>query len=646
VLCTGFLCVAGSADAVAAGRLEWRLENPFRLFKDPKATELHRRVYESLGTFDQSSPILAAERVLAARSGGRGWADGIFNETCYDQNSDRYTACADYLLPKSHRVIVTYKASKSFWDVFDDSRESSQGCSWQLDSMAGATLARRTAPCTAEVEFDIPYPQGGKLSVSRGAGAADATIQIKVRDLLIVGIGDSFAAGEGNPDHPADFNDDRSYDYGSLEIAETRQTVTLEGYPARIGNWSALNSPGFNEKRARWWDRECHRSLYSHQVRTALQLAIENPQRAVTFVSFACAGSEILEGVLLRGQVRECTAGEGYSVPGQLSALSEELCQSVQRGVKMPAAVIQRIPELKSVSESRMQVTRCTQTTRNGVKVSALKRPIDLVLLSVGGNDVGFTQLVADSILSDASIYRRLGKSMNYVFGVETARTRLDLLKNRFDGLKYALDLFLDLGPHAKVIMTGYPNMGYDEGGMNACGGAKGLEVFPPFRLDAAKVAKADDFARELNLSLAGFAGRNWVYVDGFRDDFMSHGLCTNGDSDTSRSLAFPRLKNGAWTPYKPSAYKAYASRHRWFRTPNDAFMTAHLHAERVANFGSNCSSLFTGALKTLARRHWSPFQLFLASTYGGAFHPTAEGQARIADEVLKAARTGLDASN
>ena len=129
----------------------------------------------------------------------------------------------------------------------------------------------------------------------------------------------------------------------------------------------------------------------------------------------------------------------------------------IVRGVKMPAAVIQRIPELKSFSESRMQVSRCTQTTRNGVSVPALKRPIDLVLLSIGGNDVGFTQLVADSILSDASIYRRLGKAMgNHVFGVETARARLDLLKKRFDGLKYALDLFFDLGPHAKVIMTGY----------------------------------------------------------------------------------------------------------------------------------------------------------------------------------------------
>jgi hypothetical protein len=644
-ICAVFFSLTAANDAAAAGRIEWRLQNSFRLFKNPEHTELHRRVYESLTALDQRTPVLAAERMLARRFGGRGWAGAVFNETCYDQNADRYTACADYLLPKSHRIIATYRTDKSFWDFIDGGRETSESCTWRLDSIAGVTLSRRTAPCTAQVDFDVPYPGGAKLSVSRWTGGTETTALIKVRDVLVVGIGDSFGAGEGNPDHPAQFNDDRSHDYGSLEIAETRETVKLDGYPARTGNWSSVGSASFHEQRARWWDRECHRSLYSHQVRAALQLAIEDPQRAVTFVSFACAGSEILEGVLLRAPVRECTAGEGYSVPGQLSALSEELCQSVARGVKMPAAVIQRIPELRSVSESRMQVTRCSQTARNGAK-AALKRPIDLVLLSVGGNDVGFTQLVADSILSDASIYRRLGKTMNYVYGVDQARTRLELLKKRLDGLKFALELFFDLGSDTHVIMTGYPNMGYDSDGMSACRGSKGMEVFPPFRLNAEKVSKAEDFAKELNLNLARFAGRNWVYVDGFRDDFLSHGLCANSESDTSRGLAFPRLKNGAWTPYKPSAYQPYVSRQRWFRTPNDAFLTAHLHAERVSSFGSNCSSLFTGALRTLARRHWSPFQLFLASTHGGAFHPTAEGQARIADEVVKAARAGLDATN
>ncbi len=39
----------------------------------------------------------------------------------------------------------------------------------------------------------------------------------------------------------------------------------------------------------------------------------------------------------------------------------------------------------------------------------------------------------------------------------------------------------------------------------------------------------------------------------------------------------------------------------------------------------------------------YSWFQLLLASTYSGAFHPTAEGQAAIADAVVEKARVVLD---
>ena len=105
----------------------------------------------------------------------------------------------------------------------------------------------------------------------------------------------------------------------------------------------------------------------------------------------------------------------------------------------------------------------------------------------------------------------------------------------------------------------------------------------------------------------------------------------------------FPRRKDGAWSPFKPSEYKPYAPRQRWFRTPNDAFLSSHMHADQISNFGAMCSSVYTGAFKLLAKKHWKPFQVFLASTYGGAFHPTAEGQARIADEVAAAARAVLD---
>lgn len=90
------------------------------------------------------------------------------------------------------------------------------------------------------------------------------------------------------------------------------------------------------------------------------------------------------------------------------------------------------------------------------------------------------------------------------------------------------------------------------------------------------------------------------------------------------------RKIDGIWTPYNPADYRAYAARQRWFRTPNDAFMTGNFHVE---------AGLLT---KVLRIEPFAPFQLILASTYSGAFHPTAEGQAAIADAVVDKARSVL----
>lgn len=634
------------SEARAEGRIEWRLENPFRLFRKPEDTQLHRDIYESLSLMERQSPILSAERKLAARFGGRGWADQMFNDTCYNQNTDKYDACPDYVLPKAHRILARLSKSQGFWDLLLPDPEGGT-CDWQLTGTQNASLARKSAPCEQQVTFDIPYPGGGRLSVARSGTAAAKPLDIRVHDMLVVGMGDSFGAGEGNPDHPVTLSDSRAFDYGEVDIAATSMTVKLDGYPARKGDWRALNSPEFRKERARWWDRECHRSVYSHQFRTALQLAIEDPQRAITFISYSCSGAEITDGILLRAPVRECTAGENFLLPSQISAVSEALCKSVTRSAAMPAALIERMPELRSHAEKDMRITRCESVQGDSARGPALKRPVDLVLLSVGGNDVGFVPLVADSMLSEQSIYRTLGTHLKTVYGVDHARTRLDLVKRRFDGLRYSLELFLGVrsgtnGDH-NVILTGYPNMGYDSDGISACSGTKGMEVFPPFRLDAGKVGKAEAFTTELNRSLASFAGRHWAYVDGFRHDFLSHGLCSASGDSPAESLSFPRLKDNVWSPFKPSLYPAYASRRRWFRTPNDAFLISNMHADTISGFGNNCSGLYTSAIKALGRRYWTPFQVFLASTYGGAFHPTAEGQARIADEVVETARTILD---
>ena len=83
-------------------------------------------------------------------------------------------------------------------------------CAWTFEN--GEDLAQAvTVPCTEEVRLrvrygrpivataDIPLPDG---SIRR------ATAEILVRDLLIAGLGNSIASGEGNPDRQIALTDD------------------------------------------------------------------------------------------------------------------------------------------------------------------------------------------------------------------------------------------------------------------------------------------------------------------------------------------------------------------------------------------------------------------------------------------------------
>src|SRR6476646_4043636 len=66
------------------------------------------------------------------------------------------------------------------------------------------------------------------------------------------------------------------------------------------------------------------------------------------------------------------------------------------------------------------------------------------------------------------------------------------------------------------------------------------------------------------------------------------------------------------------------------FVPPNDAFMTGNFHVPK---------SLIQAAM---SMQGYGWVQLLLASVYSGAFHPTAEGQAAIADAVVVQARAVL----
>ncbi len=612
---TGIFAVTSEGSAARAGNMiEWRVENPFRLFLNPEHTKAQIDLYRSLSEEEKRNPVLSMERILA-RENVRGWTEEVFTQTCWDNAKNRYRFCrgkgVHYINPKKHRVLVRHTGADNKADQ----------CEWTFRSGAKRSrkfaVQRKSGLCADEVAFDVPYPRGGRVHLAiNGKKAGSAAIRVK--DVFIVGIGDSFASGEGNPDDPVQFSDDRAADYG-LDPDKR----PMQGYPTRKGDWKRIGDGAFLREAARWQNRACHRSLYSYQFRAALQLAIEEPHRAVTFVGFACSGSEITVGLFLRYKGNEWDKNPPQ-LP-QLSYVSEELCgrgKSTPKDYTSGYTQLGKLPELQN-----MVLNKCYKP----------KRRIDLLFMSIGGNDVGFSSLVANAIFRDKTLLKKVGGWFGSVRGARESRQALSVLKTRYKALNKALHYMLRIPwkQSDRIILTAYPRMERQQDGVTLCpSGNSGMTLYPDFSVMGEKLKEAASFADELYQVMKSSSRRHgWTFVDEHRDQFASHGFCAvdpGRGNEIDEQLNLPRLVDGRWSGFKPSQFRPYASRQRWIRTPDDAYLTGHFHT----------SGAVSNRLMRYKRSKW--FQVVAAGTYSGSFHPTAEGHAAIADAVVKKARKVL----
>jgi hypothetical protein len=592
----------------AEPEIVWRVANPFRFFLDPADTAVHRSTYLSLTDEEREKrPVRAAERKLE-ESHGDGWSATMVAKTCWDRDNNRYSCGerGDYLAPKSHTILAEMVGLEDAQTV---------DCLWltapQKSGPRGKALA---LPCDTPVALEVPYPGGAWITVEIG-GRQVAETAVRVSDLFIVGMGDSFASGEGNPDVPVRFSPERSADYGAA----------LTGYPARVGAWHTIGDETFIAENARWLDQACHRSLYSHQLRAALELAIEDPHRAVTFVGVACSGADTVFGLFLRYGGHEWVPNPPPL--SQLSSVAEAQCGSKQAPLHdLPEAYHMRgrVPELKG----GLVLKKCDADRA---------RRIDLIFLSLGGNDIGFARLVANAVLSDGSTLRRLSGWFGQVHGAVEAERLLEGLKERFKSANRAFHNILHVPwtESDRVVLLAYPPMATQEDGSSLCpDGQAGMNVLPDFALSQVKAREGAAVAERLNVVMRESAQFNhWTFVEAHRREFRGRGICagfTDAPYNMADEMRVPRNLNGTWEPYNPNEWRAYTERQRWFRTPNDAFMTGNFHVPQ---------SLLQRVLKAQGLA-W--VQLLLASTYSGAFHPTAEGQAAMADALVEASRRVL----
>jgi lysophospholipase L1-like esterase len=606
-----------SAHAQAGGgaspRIEWEVKNRFRLFRSEADFERHVAALRGEG-------VLAAERRLAIETDGRGWARDMVERLCVDRAGKLLETCErdgvreTYLTPRDHRVVITLAGTVP----------ANEGCVWTFDDGDGP--ARQVnATCNEEVKAHLLYGRPTIVSVDiilTDGTALRLVNDIKVRDLLIAGMGDSIAAGEGNPDRAVRLSDGgfcfkrfdglEYYRPGRAGFNGNKSCNTVAGEDAGASEWARQS--------ARWLSGPCHRSLYSYQMRTALALAAENPHVAVTFLPLGCSGATINAGFLGSQRARECPSpGTGAACSGTVRA---------------------QIAELTDL----LAVARRQRPERN----------LDLVLLTIGANDILFSGLIAN-VITEPGTERNLLSRGGMLATVADAQKALEReLPGNFTKARAALKPLVG-GNLARVVYVSYGNPGLAGPDTPCPGGRDGFDVHPAFAADGDRLRAAVNFVsrkflpgiKALALCEDGRSCRDpaterMTFVDSHQAAFAAHGACARADDDpafdrecfSGKGETFETsLTKGATDPmtcgYSASEFRPYAPRARWIRTANDSYFTALTYPEGLP------------ALLQPSDLHDAIWGIF-AAVYGGAVHPTAEGHAAMADAALPAARAAL----
>ncbi len=602
--------LAGTGDF----HIQWEVKNRFRLFRNEAD-------FLQLAKENRGDGILAQERRLEVASDGLGWAKDVVGNLCLDGYGELVDICTrdgereSYLNPKDHPVGVSLSGP-----VPQDTT-----CVWNFDDGDGP-MRTVNAPCNQEVRLRV---RSGKTTVATvdiplGDGTAQrVTTEIAVRDLLIAGLGDSIAAGEGNPDVAVELDGGfcfRRFLRGVSQYYRPSRAGYTDDRSCELSGSSPTAARDWARHGARWMNPACHRSLYSYQVRATLALAIEQPHIAVTLVPLACTGATIAKGMFASQRADDCPWVTGI-----------ETCSG-----SAPA----QFGELRDI----MAAVHKQQPSRN----------LDLVLLTVGANDVNFAGLVANVIV-DSLTERILLKQGGSIASVADSQAALDEdLPGEFSQLRTALKPYVG-GNLNRVVYVSYGNPAMQSENTPCPGGRDGLDVHPAFGADAERLRAAAQFVdtkflpklRMLATCDSAKACKDpstdrMTFVDGHQAAFARHGMCVRADTDpefdrncfskTGKSFSDdPNVApdNPMACGEPPSNYQPYMPRGRWIRTANDSYFVAMTYPEGMP-----------AALKPsdIHDALWG----VLSAVYGGAVHPSAEGYAAMADAALPAIRGEL----
>lgn len=293
-----------------------------------------------------------------------------------------------------------------------------------------------------------------KLRLERTDRDLTASRSFRIRnDRLIVSVGDSYASGQGVPDH--------------------RGTAKNPTWPVGAARGCPMKTDPI------WVEPGAYRSFQAGPALAAKKFENTANGELATYLSFASSGAEIKKGLL--------EPQRGWQTVGQLEEVKETVGD----------------------------------------------RPIDALIVSIGGNDVGFVPgLAALTLLPE---FTRVAVDQYIQKKIKDLNKKFNDLERKIKELK--------LNPK-HVFITEYPTAHFDRKDDGTVGGGCGTfnldladKIMPieinPYSL-IPKITKAEAKAikrigRSLNQAIEDAAdpdNHDWTFVDGIAEGFRGHGYC------------------------------------------------------------------------------------------------------------------------
>ncbi|RQT18745.1 hypothetical protein [Burkholderia contaminans] len=619
---------AMAASNPAQAPIEWEVVNRFTLFSQAADFERLENAWSASG--------LAADTVNTPGFTRKLRQLLPIDRTAWRPETGTYDKAV--LFPTTHQIRIRAAASQV---------GEGKTCHWKVN---GVPLAADT-PCTQWVIARVPT--GAAFSLAYTTSSTETSVASEnntINEKLIVGLGDSFASGEGNPDYPATFNPQRS------------KSPHFNWYFER-------NAASMIEHDAAWWDPACHRSLLSWQALAALREAMRDKQQVVQFASFACSGAEVYDGFLraqlnppgvspyllknsrsspldgLDGLSKTYPVNDGTHLRlSQQHAMAVLLCRDDQ-----PAKVVQSLnrdyvkgPAHDQFFYGPAQIYGCPGGYRKVYRV----------LSSLGGNDAGFSGVVTWTLIGKTARFANvpivgslhkfgLDQLRNLkVIAPEQAAIGVAQLPSLYEDINQVLTQFGIEPDHVQSLV--YPDPTQHKSSLNQCNrrtrdGNKALQLFvesktgnPNFLMGINETEygsiKSLFIDKLQEKQLHAFSKLGWRPVRSnpafTTEDHVGHGYCSVAETCSTQSCPSGDLVR-FWNkpavdvdaPDTPpfmdiSTFDAYDStRARGMRYGNDAILSMAIRDKRN-----------TGRLQS----DWM----------SGSAHPTANVHALIADSV------------